>query len=54
MTVSPMALCSGLVSASVLPVKAGMGTDLSAGAYYKIGIDKDKLTTIGFNVLYDL
>ncbi len=30
------------------------GHGLSAGAYYKIGIDKDKLTTIGFNVLYDL
>lgn len=30
------------------------GHGLSAGAYYKIGIDKGKLTTIGFNVLYDL
>jgi hypothetical protein len=30
------------------------GHGLTAGAYYKIGIDKNKLTTIGFNVLYDL
>ncbi len=30
------------------------GHGLSAGAYYKIGINGDKLTTIGFNVLYDL
>ena len=30
------------------------GHGLTAGAYYKIGIDKNKLYTIGFNVLYDL
>jgi hypothetical protein len=30
------------------------GHGITAGAYYKIGIDKNKLTTIGFNVLYDL
>src|SRR5579863_465628 len=30
------------------------GHGITAGVYYKIGIDKDKLHTIGFNVLYDL
>jgi hypothetical protein len=27
---------------------------ITAGAYYKIGMEQNKLTTIGFNVLYDL
>jgi hypothetical protein len=30
------------------------GHAVTVGAYYKIGINNDKLTTIGFNVLYDL
>jgi hypothetical protein len=30
------------------------GHGITAGAYYKIGIDQSKLYTIGFNVLYDL
>ncbi len=30
------------------------GHGLTAGAYYKIGIDKNKLYTIGFNILYHL
>jgi hypothetical protein len=30
------------------------GHGVTAGAYYKIGIDNNKLYTIGFNVLYDL
>lgn len=30
------------------------GHGVTAGAYYKIGIDKNMLYTIGFNVLYDL
>ena len=30
------------------------GHGLTAGVYYKIGLDKDKLHTIGFNILYDL
>ncbi len=30
------------------------GHGITAGAYYKIGLDKNKLYTIGFNVLYDL
>jgi hypothetical protein len=30
------------------------GHGVTVGAYYKIGIDQNKLYTIGFNVLYDL
>ncbi|HLK29055.1 MAG TPA: hypothetical protein VKT28_10745 [Puia sp.] len=30
------------------------GHAVTAGAFYKIGLEKDKLHTIGFNVLYDL
>lgn len=30
------------------------GNALTIGMFYKKGIEKDKLTTIGFNVLYDL
>ncbi len=30
------------------------GHGVTAGVYYKIGLEKDKLHTIGFNVLYDL
>jgi len=30
------------------------GHGLTAGAYYKIGLEKDRLHTIGFNIFYDL
>ncbi len=30
------------------------GHGVTVGAYYKIGLEKDRLHTIGFNILYDL